>query len=99
MPTTMSNIICYILFFHCSRFRSRNLFSVLFSFSPYFGLVNIPGNRLNNDRKMQFAFLCFWAVLVPYKVTGDHSPGKSLEKSGNSRVVREKSGKCQRKLF
>jgi len=47
-------------------------------------------------RKMQFAFICFWAVLVPYKVTGWPLTWKNLEKSWNSR---EKSGKCQRKLF
>jgi len=48
---------------------------------------------------MQFAFICFWAFLVPYKVTGWPLTWKYLAKSGSSRVVRKKSGKCQRKLF
>jgi len=40
--------------------------------------------------QMQFALICFWAVLAPYKITRWLLTWKNLEKSGNSRVVREK---------
>jgi len=50
---------------------------------------------------MQFIFIyMLWAVLAPYEITRWlYTHLKNLEKSGNSRVVREKWGKTILDLF
>jgi len=49
--------------------------------------------------KMLFAFVCFWAVLILYKAIGWSLTWKKSGKVRKFRVVREKSGKCRRKLY